>query len=129
MRKVCQSIRQGFTLIELLVVVAIIVILVSVVVVSLFNSREKANVARFKQVVHSIQTAAIKVCDEGDIDYNVIMSSLGGAPSNIEAIFNNEQDCGPGYATTFNASVKSLGIVPQCTAVIDQTGITSFTGC
>lgn len=57
------------------------------------------------------------------------MSSFGGAPSNIEAINDIQQDCGPGHTAIFSANIESLGIVPQCTAVIDQTGITSFTGC
>lgn len=130
MRKVCQSIRQGFTLIELLIVVAIIIILVSVVIISISGGREKAKVARFKNVVHSIKTAAINACADGDIDYTNVTGSFGVIPeASIREIRENFSSCGPTGATTFNISVFSQGLTSSCEAVIDQTGITSFMGC
>lgn len=127
MRKVCQPIRRGFTLIELLVVVAVIIILVSVVLISLSGGREKAKVARFKNVVHSLQTAAINVCADAPINW---ATSFGTIPTPIYSILDNvPSDCGPSAATTFNASVLSKDLATPCTAVIDQTGITNFTGC
>jgi prepilin-type N-terminal cleavage/methylation domain-containing protein len=124
--------QKGFTLIELLVVVAIIVILVSVVLISLFGGRDKAKVARFKQAVHSIQTAAIKACYDGQINYTNITGSFGVIPTNIiKSISENQpwSNCGPAGTATFNISIESEGITTPCTAVINQTGITSFTGC
>lgn len=131
MRKVCQQIRQGFTLIEILIVVAVISILVSVVLISLSGGREKAKVARFKEVTHSIKTAAINACADGNIDYTNVTGSFGVIPTNIESITENLplSSCGSTGTTTFNISIKSRNLTTPCTAVIDQTGITSFTGC
>ena len=122
---------KGFTLIELLIVIAIIGILASVVLVSLSGGREKAKIARFKMVVHSIQTKALEVCDSGDIDYTDGSGSFGTLPADVDAagIANDVQDCGVFASATFSASIPSALLTVACTAVIDETGITSFTGC
>jgi len=123
--------KKGFTLIELLVVIAIIGILASVVLVSLMSGREKAKVSGFKATIHSFQTAAIQVCDTGTIDYTNGTGSFGIIPVTVDAIniVDNGQSCGPSGVTTFNASIPSGDLATQCTAVIEETGITSFTGC
>lgn len=124
--------RRGFTLIELLIVIAIIGILASIVLVSLSSGREKAKIARFKAVVHSMQTKALEVCDSGTIDYTDVIGSFGTIPADVNAgsiVENVPQSCGSGSANTFNISIPSAQLSAPCTAVIDQTGITSFTGC
>ena len=122
---------KGFTLIELLIVIAIIGILASVVLVSLSSAREKSKVARFKQVLHSIQAKAVESCDSGTIDYTDATGSFGTFPTDISAagIVDNGQSCGPTAANAFNASVPSALLAVPCTAVIEETGITSFAGC
>jgi prepilin-type N-terminal cleavage/methylation domain-containing protein len=132
MQKASLLFRRGFTLIELLVVIAIIGILATVVLVSLSSGREKAKVARFKAVVHSFQTKAIEACDNGRINYtNDVTGSFGIIPANIKSITENlpSQSCGSAGTTTFNISIESKDLSTPCTAVIEQTGITSFTGC
>ena len=49
--------KKGFTLVELMIVIAIIALLSSIVLASLGASREKANVARFQQQLHSVVIA------------------------------------------------------------------------
>lgn len=75
--------KKGFTLVELLVVVAIIGILLSIVIVNVTSSRQKARDARRKADLRSIQTALeLYANSHGDtypdasLDYSASMQLL-----------------------------------------------------
>lgn len=125
-KKIC----RGFTLIELLIVIAIIGMLASIVLVSVSGAREKANVAKFKETAHSVQVRAVEACDSGVIDYTPNTGSFGVFPPAIDAagIVDTAQNCVP-VGATFSANIPSAGLATPCTAVIEETGITSFVGC
>lgn len=122
--------QKGFTLIELLVIIVIISIIISIVVVSLFNSREKAKIVRFKEAVHSLQTKAVEVCAGSSLDFTQNVGSFGVIPSSIKVVgITGTQSCGPNGSGVFEANVPSVDILPECMAVIDHTGKADFYGC
>ncbi len=122
--------RRGFTLIELLIVIAIIGILASIVLVSLSSGREKAKIAAFKSTVHSLQTKAVEVCEDGALDFTDVTGSFGDIPDNIDVanIAQTADNCATDDKT-FNYDVPSAVLTTPCTATIQETGVTAFVGC
>lgn len=125
--------NKGFTLIELLIVIAIIGILASIVLVSLTSARDKAKVAKFKAVAHSMQTQAIAACDSDVLnDYADGGATFGDIPEDVIDVANivdvTVPDCGAGGANVFQINVPAANLNGTCTATIEETGITGFSG-
>ncbi|TXH03701.1 MAG: type II secretion system protein [Candidatus Moraniibacteriota bacterium] len=121
---------KGFTLIELLIVIAIIGILASIVLVSLASGRERAKVAQFKAVAHSMQTQAISACEEGALDATDVTGSWGDIPDAIDvaSISITVDNCATDDKS-FTIDVPSALLTTPCTATLEETGVTAYAGC
>ncbi len=131
---------KGFTIIEILIVVGLIGLLASIVLVSLIGSRERALVASYKAQVHSIQVAAVRICDDTVIVLGANLSEPTSGTSYIDtmALGLPVQSCTPTGVGTFNIALESVDLGTGATAtacetnggtIIDANGVTFPAGC
>lgn len=69
------------------------------------------------------------MCSDDVLDFTDVTGSFETIPTdvNVGGIVENDQDCGTSSLNTFNISIPSANLATVCTAVIEETGVTSFT--
>lgn len=120
--------KKGFTLLELLVVIAVIGILSSVVMVSLSNSKKKADTAFVKSEADQIKKALELYKDTNGIYGNYTASNYYSSlrPAGYTSVYAGAGDCYVPFARVNNDITNMVGQGMAHTNINPSVGLSMF---
>jgi type II secretory pathway pseudopilin PulG len=126
--------KKAFTVIEILIIVAIIGLLVSIILIGLSSTRNKAKNNSFKTTIKSIQTNLVSCCVSGDValpngDVSGVICSGGEnypGPERVGSIAGQPNCASGSFSKTITPGTKNSG---GCSYAIITAENIDYFGC